>query len=244
MAYFHRMKFPAALLRATLIKRYKRFLSDHELEDGGMVTAHCANPGAMLGLTEPGSETWLSPADNPKRKLRYTWEMIRTAPGAGGLVGINTSHPNGIVAEAIQAGEVAELDGYSNLRREVKYGENSRIDILLEADGAPPCYVEVKNVHLLRDVGLAEFPDSVTQRGAKHLAELARVVEAGGRAVMFYLVQRADCDRFTLAGDIDPAYAAAFAAARQSGVEALCYDCRLDEGEIILNRQLPVDFSA
>jgi sugar fermentation stimulation protein A len=243
MAYFRFMKFPAPLLRATLIKRYKRFLSDHELEDGTVVTAHCANPGAMLGLTEPGSETWLSPADNPKRKLRYDWQMIRVAPGADGLVGINTAHPNAIVAEAIQAGDVAELAGYGNLRREVKYGENSRIDILLEADGKPPCYVEIKNVHLLRGGRLAEFPDSVTQRGAKHLRELAKVAEDGGRAVMFYLVQRADCDAFALAADIDPAYAAAFAEARQSGVEALCYRCALGTREIRLDRPLPIDTS-
>ena len=237
------MKFPDPLLRATLIKRYKRFLSDHELDDGSMVTAHCANTGAMLGLTAPGSETWLSPARNPDRKLRYSWEMIRVAPGAGGLVGIHTAHPNTIVAEAIAAGNVAELAGYTGIRREVRYGENSRIDLLLEKDGAPPCYVEVKNVHLRREDDLAEFPDSVTQRGAKHLRELSGVVQGGGRAVMLYLVQRADCDAFALAADIDPEYAAAFADARQSGVEALCYACRLSEREITLDRPLPIDFS-
>jgi sugar fermentation stimulation protein A len=237
------VKFPDPLLRATLIKRYKRFLSDHELEDGTTVTAHCANTGAMLGLTAPGSETWLSPARNPDRKLRYSWEMIRVAPGAGGLVGIHTAHPNTIVAEAIAAGNVAELAGYTGIRREVRYGENSRIDLLLEKDGAPPCYVEVKNVHLRREDDLAEFPDSVTQRGAKHLRELSGVVQGGGRAVMLYLVQRADCDAFALAADIDPEYAAAFAEAHQSGVEALCYACRLSEREITLDRPLPIDFS-
>lgn len=238
MAYFHHMKFFAPLLRATLIKRYKRFLSDHKFEDGTTVTAHCVNPGAMLGLTERGSETWLSLAHNPKRKLRYTWEMIRVAPGERGLVGVNTAHPNGIVAEAIAAGEVPELAGYSSIRREVKYGENSRIDLLLEAGGVPPCYVEVKNVHLLRSSRLAEFPDSVTKRGTKHLGELAKVAEAGGRAVMFYLVQRGDCDSFALAGDIDSAYSEAFYAARDSGVEAMCYACALSEGEIRIDRPL------
>ena len=235
------MQFPDPLLRATLIKRYKRFLSDHRLEDGSIVTAHCANPGAMLGLTTPGAETWLSPARNPERKLRYTWEMLRVAPGRRGLVGINTSLPNDIVAEAISAGQVPELDGYAGIRREVRYGENSRIDLLLERDGAPPCYVEVKNVHLQRRAGVAEFPDSVTARGAKHLRELAAVARAGGRAVMFYLVQRGDCESFALAGDIDPDYAAGFKETVKSGVEALCYDCQLGEGEIRLARRLPFE---
>ncbi len=234
------MKFPDPLIRATLIKRYKRFLSDHRLADGATVTAHCANPGAMLGLVTPGAETWLSPARNAKRKLRYSWEMVRVAPGRRGLVGINTSLPNGIVAEAIAAGQVAELDGYAGIRREVRYGENSRIDLLLEKDGAPPCHVEVKNVHLRRQAGVAEFPDSVTARGTKHLRELAAVAAAGGRAVMFYLVQRADCQSFVLAGDLDPDYAAAFEEAGTSGVEALCYDCRLSTREIRLARRLAI----
>jgi sugar fermentation stimulation protein A len=234
------MEFPDPLIRATLIKRYKRFLSDHELEDGSVVTAHCANTGAMLGLTEPGAETWLSPARNAERKLRYSWEMIRAAPGADGLVGIHTAHPNAIVAEAIAAGQVAALSSYDALKREVRYGKNSRIDILLETPGAPPCYVEVKNVHLVRHSGLAEFPDSVTTRGTKHLRELTNIVRDGGRAVMFYLVQRADCQTFTLSGDIDPDYAAAFAEARQGGVEALCYDCALSLQQISLRHSLPV----
>lgn len=237
------MKFPDPLIRARLIKRYKRFLSDHELEDGSIVTAHCANTGTMLGLTEPGAETWLSPARNPGRKLRYSWEMIRAAPGKSGLVGIHTAHPNGIVAEAIAVGKVAELGGYDEIRREVRYGKNSRIDLLLEKEGAQPCYVEVKNVHLKRHGELAEFPDAVTERGAKHLRELASMAESGARAVMLYLVQRADCASFALAGDIDPDYAAAFADARRRGVEALCYACRLSTREIALERSLAINFS-
>lgn len=218
------MEFPAPLVRATLERRYKRFLSDHVLEDGARVTAHCANPGSMLGLAEPGFETWLLPNDDPARKLRYSWELVRAGKG---LVGVNTARPNRIVEEGILAGAVEPLRGYPTLRREVRYGTNSRIDILLEAPGLPPCYVEVKNVHLSRQPGLAEFPDAVTKRGAKHLRELADRVREGERAVMLYLVQRDDCERFRLAGDIDPAYAEAFAAARAAGVEALCHACRM-----------------
>jgi sugar fermentation stimulation protein A len=235
------MRFPDPLIRGVLVKRYKRFLADVTLENGETVTAHCANTGAMLGLDAPGSEVWLSPARNPDRKLKYTFEMIRVGPG---LVGINTQHPNALVAEAIAAGAVPELAGYASARREVKYGRNSRIDLLLEDAGRPPCYVEVKNVHLKRGPegkrGLAEFPDSVTKRGAKHLAELADMASEGARAVMFYLVQRQDCDRFRLAADIDPAYNTAFEAARAAGVEALCYACKLSTEAIELDRALPL----
>ena len=236
------MRFPDPLIRGTLIKRYKRFLADVELSDSTAVTAHCPNPGAMLGLDAPGSEVWLSPARNPARKLRYTFELIRVG---GGLVGINTGHPNALVAEAVAAGRIAELVGYETIRREVKYGKNSRIDLLLEGPGRPTCYVEVKNVHLKRDTaptgGLAEFPDSVTARGLKHLAELSDMVAAGHRAVMAYVVQREDCGSFALAGDIDPAYAAGFRAAREAGVEAVCYSCKLSVESIELDRSLPVE---
>ena len=230
------MKFPDPLIPGRLIKRYKRFLSDIELEDGSTVVAHCANPGSMLGLVDPGSEVWLSPARNPERKLRYTWELLRVGDS---LVGINTNHPNAIVAEAIEAGAIGELAGYDTLRREVKYGKNSRIDVLLEDDARPPCYVEVKNVHLRRDT-LAEFPDSVTVRGAKHLVEMSDMVAAGCRAVMVYLVQREDCPGFAIAGDIDPAYAAGLAEARTRGVEAICYSCKLTTESIELDKALPL----
>ncbi|MCG8509977.1 MAG: DNA/RNA nuclease SfsA [Rhodospirillales bacterium] len=235
------MKFPDPLIRGTLIKRYKRFLADVTLDDGTKITAHCANSGSMLSVNAPGSEVWLSPARNPNRKLRYTWELIRVADA---LVGINTQHPNAITAEAIEEGLIPELAGQESLRREVKYGKNSRIDILLEGGGKPDCYVEVKNVTLRRDSGpdrLAEFPDAVTSRGAKHLAELADMVTAGHRAVMMYLVQRGDCETFRLAEDIDPAYARAFAAARAGGVEALCYACRVDPTEIRIERPIPLE---
>ncbi|MBT3534603.1 MAG: DNA/RNA nuclease SfsA [Rhodospirillaceae bacterium] len=219
------MFFPDPLIHGTLLRRYKRFLADIRLDDGREITAHCANPGSMMGLTREGAEVWLSPSRNPKRKLQYSWELI---DADGGLVGINTAHPNGLAGEAITAGRIAPLKGYENLRREVKYGQNSRIDLLLEDADRPPCYVEIKNVTLMRQPGLAEFPDSVTKRGAKHLVELGDMVEAGNRAVMFYLVQRTDCDRFAIAGDLDPTYAAELERALTRGVETICYDCRID----------------
>jgi sugar fermentation stimulation protein A len=231
------MQFPDPLIRGRLIKRYKRFLSDHELENGEVVVAHCANPGAMLGLKEPGAEVWLSPSRNPARKLKYSWELLRVD---GRLVGINTSHPNGIVDEAIAAGQIPELTGYDSQRREVKYGKNSRIDILLEDDAKPPCYVEIKNVHLKRN-GRAEFPDSVTARGAKHLVEMSDMVAEGHRAVMVYLIQREDCDSFAIADDLDPVYAETLTKALAAGVEAICYSCKLTTEAITLDRALPID---
>ncbi|HJN04657.1 MAG TPA: DNA/RNA nuclease SfsA [Alphaproteobacteria bacterium] len=232
------MDFETPLLPGTLVKRYKRFLADVDLGGGGLVTAHCANPGSMTGLTEPGSEVWLSPATNPKRKLKYTWELIRP-PGGSALVGINTMRPNAIAEEAIGDGLVAELAGFSEIRREVRYGRNSRIDLLLESPDRPPCYVEIKNVHLSRQSGLAEFPDSVTVRGTKHLHELADMAASGARAVMFYLVQRDDCDSFAPAADIDPTYAETLAEVRPRGVEAICYACRLSPQSISVERRLP-----
>ena len=231
------MDFSEPLIVGTLIQRYKRFLSDVRLDSGEVVTAHCANPGAMTGLNEPGLRVWLSPARNPKRKLAYSWELVRIGKG---LVGVNSMHPNAIVAEAVGRGRVPELVGYGELRREVKYGTNARIDLHLTAVGRLPCYVEVKNVHLMRTPGLAEFPDAVTVRGRKHLVELARAVGEGYRAAMFYLVQREDCDRFALAADIDPAYHEAFTAARRAGVEMLCYCCRVRPQSIRLGRSIPL----
>ncbi len=231
------MKLPAPLVRGTLVKRYKRFLADVTLEDGETITAHCANPGSMLGLDEPGSEDWLSRSDNPKRKLAYSWELLRVGDG---LVGINTARPNAIVAEAVEAGRIVEASGYGGLRREVRYGKRSRVDILLQDGTRPDCYLEVKNVHLKRG-GPAEFPDAVTARGARHLEELGDMVEAGHRALMFYLVQRTDCESFRLAGDIDPKYAKAFHRALARGVEAVVYCCKISLHEIVVDRALPLE---
>jgi sugar fermentation stimulation protein A len=234
------MRFPTPLITGTLVRRYKRFLADVVLDSGAEVTAHCANPGSMLGLAAPGSRVWLSVSSDPKRKLSHSWEIVEAD---GGLVGINTAHPNSLVAEAIAEDRVPQLAGYARLRREVKYGRNSRIDILLEDDDRPMAYVEVKNVHLMRQSGLAEFPDCVTTRGAKHLAELGDMVEAGHRAVMVYLVQRTDCHRFSLAAGIDPAYARAFIEARRRGVEALAIGCTITPEGIVADRPVAIDIA-
>lgn len=216
------MRFPDPLIRGRLIRRYKRFLADIVLDGAGEVTAHCANPGSMIGTDAPGSEVWVSPARNPNRKLKYTWELIRAETGA--LVNINTGQANRVAEEAIAAGAIAGLRGYETVRREVKYGRNSRVDLLLEAEGQPPCYVEVKSVTMHRN-GACQFPDAVTARGTKHLAELADQARAGRRAVMLYLAQRADGAAFSIADDIDPAYAAALHAAMENGVEVMCHAC-------------------
>ena len=225
------------MVSATLIQRYKRFLSDHRLADGTVVTASCPNTGAMLGLTTPESATFLVHAPSPTRKYAYRWEMIEDG---GSWVGINTGRPNALVEEGITGGIIQELQGYASLRREVKYGTNSRIDLLLEDEQRPAAYVEVKNCHLRRDGRLAEFPDSVTTRGAKHLDELAEMVRQGYRAVMVFCVQRSDCESFTIAGDIDPGYAEAFSRARDAGVEAIAYVCHVSPQEIKLTHSIPI----
>lgn len=225
------------LLPATLVKRYKRFLADVVLEGTGeAVTAHCPNPGSMMGLKAPSSRVWLSVSDNPKRKLKHTLELVEAD---GGLVAINTNNPNRLAEEAISAGVVAGLERFETLRREVKYGVNSRIDLLLEADGGARTYVEVKNCHLMRTPGLAEFPDSVTSRGAKHLVELADMVAQGHRAVMLFIVQRSDCERFATAADLDPTYDAGLATAADAGVEISVHDCHVTERQIAVRRALP-----
>jgi sugar fermentation stimulation protein A len=235
------MRFSQPLIPGRLVKRYKRFLADIALDAGEEITAHCANPGAMLGLIAPGNRVWLSKSDNPSRKLAYSWEIVEADFGWGPLLaGVNTAHPNAIAAEAVAAGFFPEFAGYESMRREVKYGRNSRVDLLLEGHGKPPCYVEVKNVHMSRREGLAEFPDSVTARGAKHLAELGDMVEAGARAVMLYLVQM-EAERFALAADIDRKYAEAFKIARARGVEAIAVVCDVGLEGISVRRRVEME---
>jgi sugar fermentation stimulation protein A len=235
------MLFPAPLIPGRLVKRYKRFLADVVLDTGEALTAHVANPGAMTGLAAPGSRVWLSKSADPKRKLPYSWELVEVDFGTGfELVGVNTAHPNPLVAAALAQGAIAEVAGYTSVRREVKYGQKSRVDFLLEAPDRPPCYLEVKNVHLMRRAGLAEFPDAVTARGARHLDELANVAAAGGRAVMLYLIQICSAQNFALARDIDPTYGAAFDRARAAGVEAIAYRCTIANEGVNITAPVPV----
>ena len=233
------MRFPTPLVPARLLRRYKRFLADARLEESGEeVTAHCANPGAMTGLAEPGMRIWLEASSDPKRKLRWSWKLVELE--GGHFAGIDTVLPNRLVAEALRDGALAELAPWVEQRREVKYGERSRVDFLLSGPGLPDLYLEVKNAHLSRAPGLAEFPDARTERGRRHLEELARMRRAGHEAVMLFVVQRTDCDRFALAADIDPAYAEAFAEARRAGVKAICHDTRISPEGISLGRPLPM----
>jgi sugar fermentation stimulation protein A len=235
------MRFAEPLIEGRLVQRYKRFLADVDLATGERVTVHCANPGAMLGLTEPGCRVLLSRAKNPKRKLGYSWELVEAAAGGGPpqLVGINTSRPNLLVAEALAGGRLAPFTGYDRIRPEVRYGRNSRVDFLLERTGDPPCYLEVKNCHLMRTAGLAEFPDCVAARSAKHLYELADMAAAGARAALVYVIQM-DAERFAVAHDIDPAFDRAFRHALAAGVESYAYACRLTPQEVALDRPVPI----
>jgi len=237
------MRFDSTLIPATLARRYKRFLADVVLESGELTTVHVANPGAMTGLDRPLSRVWLSDSGNPLRKLPYSWELVEADLGSGPeLVGVNTGHPHQIVAEALEAGLIPELRGYPSIRREVKYGQNSnsRIDFLLADPARPPCYLEIKNVHLMRKPRLAEFPDCVTERGAKHLRELAAMRASGARAVLLFVIQIPSADRFAVARDIDPEYAAAFDQARARGVEMLAWRCNVDLDGIVIAAPVPI----
>ncbi len=236
------MRLPCPLIPGTLIKRYKRFLADITLETGEKITAHCANPGSMMNVAPEGGRVWVSRSASKTRKLPFSWELVEiTEFDRPALVGINTNNPNKIAFEAVEKGVIPELTGYGTLRREIRYGENSRIDILLEDASKPDCYVEIKNVSLRRRAdGLAEFPDSVTARGLKHLRELARVVEDDKRAVMLFVIQRSDCTALAPAHDLDPAYAKGLTKAVEAGVEVLVWDCEVTTTEIVLRRALPL----
>jgi sugar fermentation stimulation protein A len=230
------MDFPAPLIPATFLRRYKRFFADVMLADGTEITAHCPNPGAMLGLNVPGLPAWVSVSDKPKRKLSHTLELLEAD---GGLVGINTLLPNRLVAEALEAGTIPELAGYASFRREVKYGKASRVDFLLEDPALGRCWLEVKNVHLMRTPGLAEFPDCVAARSARHLEELADQVAAGDRAVALFVIQRMDCEAFSACADLDPAFARGLEAAATAGVEVMAWSCELEAGGVRIVRALP-----
>ena len=232
------------LTEGRLLRRYQRFLADVELADGRQVTAHCPNTGSMQGCKEPGSRVWLSPSDNPQRKLAWTWELVEAD---GVLVGLHTGRTNGLVREAIEAGIVPELAGYSGIRGEVPYGgdngkggKRSRIDLLLTEEGRPPCYVEVKNVTAAVGEGVGFFPDAVTERGTKHLREMADEVAKGNRAVLFFCVQRGDVAEVRPADHIDPVYGQTLRQVLALGVEVLAYRAEVLPTGIRLLQALPV----
>jgi sugar fermentation stimulation protein A len=233
------MKFAKPLQRGRLIRRYKRFLADVMMDDGREVTAHVANPGAMLGLNAPGLPVWLEPNDDPRRALRFAWRLVELE---GGWAGVDANLPNRLVRESLAVGGVPALAGYIAFRPEVRTGKASRIDFLATGPGLPDAWLEVKNVHLSRRAGLAEFPDCVTARGARHLEELAALVATGARGIMLYVVQRTDCTAMTLAADLDPGYARAFAAAQAVGVETFVQGTVISPGGVALAR--PVAFIA
>ncbi len=230
------MRFPSPLTRGVLVSRYKRFFADVRLDDGRQITAHCPNPGAMLGLNTPGLVAWISSSDDPKRKLAWTLELVEAD---GAPVGVNTMHPNRLVAEALADGRIPELSGYATHRREVRMGAASRVDFVLEGPGRAVCWLEVKNCHLRRQGALAEFPDCVAARSSRHLRELSERVREGHRAVQLFVIQRTDCDRFAACADLDPVYARELLAAAAAGVEVLCYDCDIGASEIRIARRLP-----
>jgi sugar fermentation stimulation protein A len=231
------LQFDPPLVEGRLIARYKRFLFDAELEDGTVITGNCPNTGSMLGLTTPGSRIFMSVHDKPTRKYAHQFELIEAD---GTLVGVNTGMPNRIAEEAILARLIPSLGDYPLLAREKRYGVNSRIDLLLSGEGLATAYVEVKNVHFSRTPGLAEFPDTKTERGAKHLEELGDMAESGHRAVMLYVIQRGDCSSFRICADLDPAYASAFARAKARGVEAYALDCTVSQSQITAKSLIPV----
>ena len=237
------MHFQTPLVPARLIRRYKRFLADIVPEEGPdagrEVTAHCANPGAMLGLAEPGVRIWVEPNDDPRKKLRYGWRLVDHENGH--FTGVDTSVPNRALREALIARRIPDLADYAEILPEQRYAEKSRIDFLLRGPGRADFYLEIKAVTLSRTPGCAEFPDCVTTRGARHMDDLADMVRAGHRAMVLFLVQRSDAERVSLAGDLDPGYVARFDAARQAGVEVLCLSTRMSPQAIVAGGPLPFD---
>jgi len=230
------VRFPTPLLPGVFLRRYKRFFADIALDSGETVTAHTPNTGTLRTCNDPGALAYVSESDNPRRKLRYTWELVQS--GAG-LAGVNTSLANALAEEAVRAGRIPALRGYASLRREVRYGGNSRVDLLLEDGARPPCYVEVKNVSMGR-AGVAAFPDAVSARAARHMAALAGEVRAGNRAAVLFVVQRMDCARLEPADDIDPAYGRALREAAAAGVEVLAWQAEVSPAAIDLVAPLPV----
>ena len=227
------MKFKERLLQGALIKRYKRFFIDIKYKNK-IITAHCPNSGSMMGLLDRGNKAWFSLSDNPKRKLKYTLEMIEVK---NKKVGINTLFTNKIVLEALKHKKINSLNKFNHIKTESKFSDGTRFDFLLSND-KEKCFLEVKNVTLLRENKIAEFPDAITSRGTKHLNELCNAKKKGYQSYILYLIQRENCDSFKIAKDIDEEYKIAFSKALKSGVKILCYDCKLNSEEIKLNKQI------
>tara|TARA_Y100000590_G_scaffold288173_1_gene324499 strand:- start:697 stop:1392 length:696 start_codon:yes stop_codon:yes gene_type:complete len=231
------MKFKDRLLQGTLIKRYKRFFADIKYK-GKIITAHCPNSGSMMGLLDKGNKAWFSKSNNPKRKLKYTLEIIEVNKK---MVGINTLLTNKIVLESLYKKKINSLKKFNNIKPEVKFNINTRFDFLLKND-KEKCFLEVKNVTLVREKELAEFPDAVTSRGTKHLNELCKAINKGYESYILYLIQREDCKSFKIANDIDEKYKSSFNDAKKFGVKILCYDCKLSNKEIKLNNQINYEY--
>jgi len=227
------MKFKETLLQGTLIKRYKRFFIDIKYK-GKNITAHCPNTGSMLGLLKAGNKVWFSKSDNPKRKLKYTLEMIEINRQK---IGINTLLTNKIVLEALKNKKISPLVEFSNIKAEVKFTDKTRFDFLL-SNNKKKCFLEVKNVTLFRNKMIAEFPDAITTRGKKHLLELIKAKKKGYQSYILYLIQREGCDSFKIAKDIDNDYDITFKKAITNGIKILCYDCKLNNEEIKLNKEV------
>jgi len=231
------MKFKDKLLQGTLIKRYKRFFVDIKYKNK-IITGHCPNTGSMMGLLNKGNKVWFSTSDNPKRKLKYTLEIIEVEKK---LVGINTLYTNKIVLEALNYKKINSLIKFNDIKTEVRFSNNTRFDFLLR-NNKEKCFLEVKNVTLVREKKMAEFPDAITSRGTKHLNELCNAKKKGYQSYILYLIQREDCDSFKIAKDIDKKYKTAFDKALKSGVKILCYDCKLNNEEIKLNNQINYEY--
>jgi sugar fermentation stimulation protein A len=229
------MLLPQPLVHGRLVSRYKRFFADLVLDDGREITAHCPNPGAMLGLKDPGRGAWVSWSDDPKRKLAWTLQLVEQG---NVLVGVNTLLPNKLVAEALAQDLIPELSGYATIRPEVKYAEASRVDFLLTHPERPPCWLEVKNCHFSRTPGLAEFPDCKAERSTRHLGDLAAQVAEGHRAVALFVVQREDCETFQACADLDPAFARGLDEAAKAGVEVLVYACAMSTEMVRIERRI------
>lgn len=229
------MLLPQPLVHGRLVSRYKRFFADLVLDDGREITAHCPNPGAMLGVREPGQGAWVSWSDDPKRMLAWTLQLVEQD---GVLVGINTLLPNRLIAEALAQGVIPELAGYETIRPEVKYAQASRVDFLLTHPDRPPCWLEVKNCHFSRTPGLAEFPDCKAERSTRHLEDLTAQVAAGHRAVVLFVVQREDCETFQACADLDPAFARGLDAAADAGVQVLVHACAMSTETVRVARRI------